>query len=141
MYPLLAHIQQRTPEASLEEIRTLTACLDSVLISHADIEDQILRPPIEAYLPTPAPKPDGSPGPTDHQVIREWLTRAATAADVTTARAFLLQTIQDTLKHFEKEETRIFEIAETHLTPEKQHQLGAEWAHRRGVRLEVLLPA
>jgi hypothetical protein len=141
MYPLLAHIQERTPEASLREIRTLAACLESVLISHANIEDQLLRPRIEPHLPPPAQNPDGSPGPTDHQVIREWLTRAATATEITTARAYLLRTIQDTLKHFEKEETRIFEIAEKRLTPRTQQQLGTEWAQRRGVRLEVTLPA
>ncbi|MEZ5398964.1 MAG: hypothetical protein R2729_04790 [Bryobacteraceae bacterium] len=136
MYPLLAFIRTRTDVATIEEVRVLAGCLESVLISHADIEDAILRPPIEEHLPAPPPTPDGTPGPTDHQVIRRLLTEALTATSVEDARRFLGQTVTDTYKHFEKEETKIFAIAEREI-PEPAHtELGLEWASRRGVRMK-----
>ncbi len=136
MYPLLAFIRARTGDATIGEVRVLAGCLESVLISHADIEDAILRPPIEEHLPVLPPNPDGTPGPTDHQVIRRLLTGALTATSVEEARSFLQQTVTDTYKHFEKEETKIFAIAEREI-PEPAHtELGLVWASRRGVRMK-----
>lgn len=134
MNPLLSFIRARVHSASIEEVRVLAACLESVLISHADIEDAILRPPIEEHLPVPPPGPDGSPGPTDHQVIRQMLTGALTAASLEEARRLLLQTVDAALKHFAKEETRIFQIAEREMSGGMLVELGAEWAARRGVQ-------
>lgn len=135
MYSLLAHIRSQVEHANVGEVRILAGCLGSVLLSHADIEDDILRPPIEEHLPVPPPNPDGSPGPTDHQVIRDLLSGALTAADVSDARGFLLRAIEDTYRHFEKEETKIFAIAEREIREGAQRELGAQWASRRGVRL------
>ncbi len=136
MYPLLAFIREKAEQASIGEVRLLASCLESVLISHADIEDAILRPPIEEHLPVPEPNPDGSPGPTDHQVIRRLLTGALEAPGVELARSYLLRTVADTYRHFEKEETRIFAIAERELSEAAQRGLGMEWASRRGVRVQ-----
>lgn len=135
MYPLLAFIRERAPRSTLLELHAMAGCLESVLISHADIEDAILRPPIEEHLPVPPTNPDGTPGPTDHQVIRRLLTGVITATEVDEARRLLLETIADTYKHFEKEEMKIFAIAEREIPVEGQLELGSAWAARRGVRL------
>lgn len=135
MYPLLAFIRARVESAKLEDVRLFAGCLESVLISHADIEDAILRPPIEEHLPVPPSNPDGTPGPTDHQVIRGLLTGVMAATEVSEARRLLQETIADTYKHFEKEETKIFAIAEREIPLEVQAELGVGWAARRGVRL------
>ncbi len=135
MYPLLAFLRVRTLHASLEEVKTLAACLGAVLVSHADIEDEVLRPPIEGHLPVPAPNADGSPGLTDHQVIRGLLQAVAEATEVVEARRLLQETVTDTYKHFEKEETKIFTIAEREMPEDLQFDLGSQWAARRGVRL------
>ncbi|MCC7233943.1 MAG: hemerythrin domain-containing protein [Bryobacterales bacterium] len=136
MNPLLALIQERSEGSTLQELRVMAACLESVLISHADLEDAILRPPIEEHLPLPAPNPDGTPGPTDHQVIRLLLTGALVATDPEEARRFLLRTIEETHKHFEKEETKIFAISEREVSVQAQEDQGREWARRRGVQLK-----
>jgi hemerythrin-like domain-containing protein len=52
------------------------------------------------------------------------------------ARSLLLETIAFTRKHFRKEETVIFGIAERELSRNLQEQLGAEWATRRGVVID-----
>lgn len=135
MYPLLAFIQERVQRSTIEEINAMAGCLGSVLISHADLEDAILRPPIEEHLPVPPPNPDGTPGPTDHQVIRGLLAGVMAATEVSEARRLLQETIADTYKHFEKEETKIFAIAEREIPLEGQAELGVRWAARRGVRL------
>ena len=49
------------------------------------------------------------------------------------ARRLLLDTVVKTRKHFLKEETIIFPIARRELSHQRQDELGAEWARRRGV--------
>lgn len=73
MYPVLAFIHEHAEYSTIVELPAMAGCLESVLISHAAIEDAILRPPIEEHLAVP-PNRDGSPGPTDHQLIRRVLT-------------------------------------------------------------------
>lgn len=136
MNPLLAFVEERSSGCTLPELRVMAACLESILISHADLEDAVLRPPIEEHLPLPPPNPDGTPGPNDHQVIRRLLTGALEATDLQEARQFLLRTIEVTHQHFEKEETKIFAISEREVPGQAQEEQGAEWARRRGVQLK-----
>jgi hemerythrin-like domain-containing protein len=131
MYPLLDLIERATPEASLEAVKLQAAFLQSTLISHAGIEDVLLRPAIQEHLPAPAPNPDGTPGPTDHEVIDAGLRAVLAANDAEGARALLLDTVAKTRKHFHKEEKLIFGIADRELSAEDQERLGAEWAARR----------
>jgi len=128
MYPMLDLIEQTAPCADLSAIGTLVACLQSILGSHAAIEDDLLRPAIQAWLPPPI-------NPTDHQVIAAGLASALASTETEEARCRLLATIAKTRAHFLKEETSIFVIAARELPPEEQEKLGAEWAGLRGVSL------
>lgn len=136
MYPLLEMIEGTAPSASLDEIRLQAQFLHSTLISHAGIEDAVLRPAIEQYLPPRASRPDGSLEPTDHEIIAAGLGAVLDAADAEAARTLLLDTVAKTRNHFAKEETLIFGIAERELTQDAQERLGAEWAARRTVKLQ-----
>jgi hypothetical protein len=129
MYPLLEMIENTAPSAGLEELKVRASCLRSTLTTHAGLEDELLRPVILPYLPKP-----GS-GPTDHEVIDAGLAEVLMAADAEDARQALLDTVAKTRKHFLKEETMIFGIAERELTEAHREKLGAEWARRRGVSL------
>jgi hemerythrin-like domain-containing protein len=133
MYPLLDFIEQTVPSATLDAIRVQAQFLRSTLVSHAAIEDTVLRPAIERHLPKPALNPDGSAGPTDHEVIEVGLRAVIEAPDTERARLLLLDTVAKTRKHFAKEEKLIFGIAERELSDEAQNRLGAEWAARRAV--------
>ena len=51
MYPLLDLIEKTSGEASLDQLKTQAGLLRSTLVSHADLEDPLLRPAILAHLP------------------------------------------------------------------------------------------
>ncbi len=135
MYPLLARIEGEAPSAGLQAIKVQAAFLESTLISHAQLEDVLLRPAILEYLPAPPRNPDGSAAPTDHEAIHAELCAVLAAETLGDARRLLLDTVAKTRKHFRKEETIIFPIADRELTGEAQERLGAEWAARRSVFL------
>jgi hypothetical protein len=133
MYPLLTRIENTASSADLRELKIQASILHSVLISHADLEDELLRPVILQHLPQPAPAANGSAAPTDHQIIGAGLGEVLAAVEVEKARRLLLDTVVKTRKHFLKEETIIFPIARRELSHQRQDELGAEWARRRGV--------
>jgi hemerythrin-like domain-containing protein len=133
MYPLLDLIEATASSAGIDELRMRVHCLRSILISHAELEETVLRPAIASYLPRPALAPDGSPAATDHDIIRAGLSRVLDTAGEDETRRLLLETIAFTRRHFRKEETVMFGIAERELSRDLQDQLGAEWAARRGV--------
>lgn len=139
MYPLLDLIEQRVPHAPLAEVKTLASCLQATLVTHAEIEDALLRPAIAQHLPSPPPNPDGTPGPTDHDIIRGLLLATLAASDTAEAQALLLKTIAKTRTHFRKEETIIFGIAERELSQSQHEAMGEAWAERRGLALAATL--
>lgn len=128
IYPLLQFIESAAPSADVDAIRLQAALLQSALISHAGLEDTLLRPAIEEHLPK-------SDGPTDHQVIGAGLRSVIEAQDAAEARRLLLDVIAQTRKHFAKEEAVIFGIAARELAAEDQEQLGDRWAKCRQVAL------
>ena len=77
MHPLLDVIERRASTADLAGLKTQARFLGATLSSHADIEDELLRPAILSYLPKPAPGPDGAIPPTDHQLINAGLASVA----------------------------------------------------------------
>ncbi len=131
IYPLLDLVEETGATAGLVEIKTQARLLHAALISHADIEDALLRPAIESYLPRPAPAPDGSISPTDHQAIGAGLRSVIEAGNAEQARRLLTDTVFMIRKHFKKEEKIIFAIAERQLSAEFQDELGARWAALR----------
>jgi len=70
IYPLFDLIDKTTASAGLAEIKARASSLESALDSHAAIEDELLRPAIQAYLPAPPAAPDGAAPPTDHEIIQ-----------------------------------------------------------------------
>lgn len=135
IYPLFELIETSTANAGLTELKARAGSLLSAITSHARIEDDLLRPAIQAYLPAPPTAEDGTVPPTDHEVIEAGLSKVLASANLEDARHALLETVAIARKHFLKEETIIFTIAARELSREVQQQLGAEWARRRGVVL------
>ena len=128
IYPLFDIIEETAAAAELAELKIRANSLQSAIGSHATIEDEVLRPAIQAYLTAAA-------GPTDHEVIDAGLSEVLASTTAEEARRALLETIALARRHFLKEETIIFGIAARELSCEAQEQLGAEWARRRGVIL------
>ena len=132
MYPLFERIEKTAEAADLTGLRLQASLLEAILISHADLEDALLRPEIRQFLPPAVTTADGTPVPTDHELIRAGLADAFTAANEQEARRCLLDTVAQTRKHFLKEESTIFTIALRELSSQRQKELAAEWARRRG---------
>jgi hemerythrin-like domain-containing protein len=132
--PLLDFIEQSASDATVEQIKLQVRLLQSTLVSHASIEDALLRPAIERYLPRPSAG-SGEPLPSDHEIIRSGLDDVLACPDRECARTLLLATVAATRKHFQKEEKTVFGIAERELTEQEQERLGAEWATMRCVLL------
>jgi hemerythrin-like domain-containing protein len=137
MYPLIDLLEATADSATLDEIKTKVACLRSMLVTHAGIEDAILRPAIQAYLAPPPPPVNGEPAPTDHQAIDLGLEQVLAAHQAAEARRLLRDTLEHTRRHFAKEEHTIFDLAERRLSPALQEELGARWAALRGVFLHA----
>ncbi len=137
IYPLLDLIEAQAPSSGLDVIKIQAAFLQSMLVSHAGIEDVLLRPMIQEHLPAPVRNADGTAPPTDHEVIEGGLRAVLDADERGKARRVLLETVAKTRKHFKKEERVIFRIAERELPEDVQDRLGAEWAARRSVVLAV----
>ena len=135
IYPLLEQIETTAPTADLPGLKMQANLLCATLLSHADLEDDLLRPDVLPFLPAAAPAADGGVAPTDHEIIRAGLAQVSAASEVTEARRWLMETVAKTRKHFFKEETIVFGIARRKLSPERQNELAGEWARRRGVSL------
>lgn len=131
--PLLDSIEASASTDDPATLKTRIQVLSAALVSHADLEDELLRPAILEWLPRPTPGPDGKAPPTDHQVIKAGLAQVTDADDPREARRALAETVAMTRKHLEKEELVVFPIADLQLSGEFQEELGAAWAARRGV--------
>jgi hypothetical protein len=129
---LLDFIELRATDAASEQLGLLADALSAVLLSHAAIEDDFLRPAILPFLPPP---PSGPDAPTDHQVIAELLRRVGEADDAGSRRQLLSETLEQTRKHFAKEETKVFPLAEREVSIDGQRSLAVAWAARRQVTL------
>lgn len=53
IYPLLERIEITAPSTDLSGLKIQASPLQSTLISHANLEDELLRPAILPYLPRP----------------------------------------------------------------------------------------
>ncbi|MBI4674274.1 MAG: hemerythrin domain-containing protein [Chloroflexi bacterium] len=159
-YAQFTLMQNTVDAATLNTIQTQGAMLAVALGSHAQIEDEILFPALEAEI--------GEHGPTrvmreEHvhieellmqlqlrqlpqlQTVRE-LTQAhddiegklAQLPDVTSvddARTMVYDLLYAAREHFAKEENVLFPLAEQLLSARALEELGAQWAERRGVVL------
>lgn len=127
MYPLLDRLQSRLDSGSIDELRLEVRMLQATLVSHAEIEETVLRPAIAGFLP-----PAGGV-PTDHDVIRQSLDLVLNDGDEDEVRRVLAETLAFTRKHFRKEETHLFPVASCELSEEAQNRLARLWAAQRGV--------
>jgi hemerythrin-like domain-containing protein len=130
IYPLLDRIETGIDSGSIDELKLHVRMLQSTLVSHAEIEETVLRPAIVAFLPPAAD------GPIDHDIIRQGLDSVVSGCDDREVRRVLAETLAFTRKHFRKEETQLFRIASRELSDEAQNALGRVWAEQRGVSIK-----
>ena len=149
-YAQFVLMQETARAAELQIIQAQGALLAAALVPHAQIENEILFPAIEAEI--------GEQGPTrvmreEHAQIEGMLTRLQTLREFTQAhdeiesklaqlpnlttaeeaRALIDDMIYAAREHFAKEEQVLFPMCEEFLSARALTELGAQWAERRGV--------
>jgi len=132
LYALLAHCEISAPQWELADLLLAGRAVEAALLSHAEVEDELLFRAVEAKMPPG--------GPTDvlrgeHEEIDATLAALRATGDEAAARRAVLQVVALAREHFAKEEQVLFPIAEEMVPREELERLGAEWALRRGVAL------
>lgn len=137
-YAQFDHLEEILPaESRLECVRHHAALLAAALVSHAEMENDLLFGPLEAAL-------GGGGGPPaamreEHEEIESRLDEVGEEADLDQARNGLLEAIRLARSHFEKEERIAFPLAESVLGDRALQERGSEWADRRNVRIAEAL--
>ena len=130
-YALFSRLEQSLADvANTDEIRVAVSLLEASLMSHADLENQLLFAELEKHI--------GSGGPiavmrAEHDEIDHGLAAAVQAVDAEEGARRLLGALSVAREHFAKEERILFDLARQSLGEAELTRLGAAWAERRQV--------
>lgn len=134
LYAIFDHVRETAlaAGAGLDELHRAAALLESVLASHARIEEDMLFPALERHL--------GGDGPLavmrhEHRLIEDRLQAARDGTDPAAVRNALTALLDLTRSHFRKEEQVLFAMAQRYLDAGSLDALGDDWSARRGVAL------
>ncbi len=117
---------------SVAQIQEATAALSAVILSHANLEEELLFPALEAHM--------GTTGPlavmrTEHDEIEHALRQIEAAQNLDDGADCVARALSILRDHFQKEEEVLFSIARQTLDEETQIRLGAAWAEARRVTI------
>jgi hemerythrin-like domain-containing protein len=128
---LFDHVEKTAPRLkTLAEIKLLGALLDAITRPHARTEDDLLMGPLEHSL---AQIGQSETFHDEHEEIDAMLAAVQKARQFKQARLLLLQVVQYSREHFDKEERIIFPLAEELLKTKTLENLGEQWVKRREV--------
>ncbi|MGE5233735.1 MAG: hemerythrin domain-containing protein [Acidobacteriota bacterium] len=125
---LLDHCDEGCRRWSLAQVQEAAAELGATLLVHARLEEDLLFPELEPYIPAQA-------GPLavahlEHDEIADTLARIASQQDVEGARLLLRYAIEVTRQHFASEERELFSLADRCLDAPALERIGQRWAER-----------
>jgi hemerythrin-like domain-containing protein len=117
---------------SVLQIREATVVLSAVVLSHANLEEELLFPALETHM--------GTTGPlavmrTEHDEIEHALRQIEAAQDLDDGVDCTARAVGILRDHFQKEEEVLFSIARQTLDEETQIRLGKAWAEARRVTI------
>lgn len=126
---LFDHIERATPEArTLAEVRTLARVMESMLLAHAAVEDELLMEPLQPSLSQMGQQENFH---EEHEEIDSDLQAVFACRKLTEAKWLLQKVVVMSRRHFYKEETVIFPLAERVLNVKSLAALGRRWAEQR----------
>lgn len=152
-YAQFDRFEQTLAVSSLAAIQAQGALLAAGLAPHAHIENEILFPTLEARMggefgPIPVMRAEHAEIESSllrlqelreltraHDDIDGALARLPETRDVAEARQLVRQVLDTARDHFAKEENMLFPMAEEMLDAPTLHDLGGQWAQRRGVEV------
>ncbi len=132
-YALFDQIEAVTAAAtSVAQIQEATAVLSAVILSHANLEEELLFPALETYM--------GTTGPlavmrSEHDEIEDALRQVEEARDLDDGADCVARALNIARDHFQKEEEVLFSMARQTLDEETQIRLGKAWAEARRVTI------
>lgn len=132
-YVLFDQIQESAAKAgTAAEVRDAVAMLTTALISHANIENELLFAALEERL--------GPAGPlavmrAEHEELDRTLQEAAQAEQLSELASKVRHAVQLARVHFSKEEQVLFQMARQILGEDALIGLGRRWADVRGVTI------
>jgi iron-sulfur cluster repair protein YtfE (RIC family) len=133
LYVLFDQIEAVTATATnVVQIQEATMALSAVVLSHSDLEEELLFPALETHM--------GATGPlaemrTEHDEIDHALRQIEEAQDLDDGADWVARTLRILRGHFQKEEEVLFSIARQTLDDETQIRLGKAWAEARRVTI------
>lgn len=132
-YAQFSHLEQAVPMAkTLSQVQSQAALLAAALMSHANLEDELLFSALDPHL--------GHMGPLavmrmEHDEIEGTLARMPEIQNLAEAQSRLLHAVQVARQHFAKEEQVLYPMAEQVLDADTLTQQARLWAERRRVSL------
>jgi hemerythrin-like domain-containing protein len=133
LYAAFAHLEAER-ESPPEMLRASGELVASVLLSHSEIEDDLLFRALEPLIGIGSPQLVGMR--MMHEHIDRGLQAFRTATNVAEALAYLFGAIELSRQHFLGEEQTLFPTARERIPPDSRQALGNEWATRRGLVVE-----
>ncbi len=133
LYALLDRIEAVTATAtSVAQIQEATVALSAVILSHSNLEEELLFPALETHM--------GTTGPlavmrSEHGEIEQALRQIEEAENLDDGADCVARTLRIVRSHFQKEEEVLFSIARQMLDEETQIRLGKAWAEARHVTI------
>lgn len=129
------HIQRFQPGWQLAQFGEACLLLESLLATHAFLEDELLFDPITTdrgrFAETLRLMRE------EHDELRRLVSDLKHAETVPDARRLLNRLIEATREHFAVEERVLFGMAAEAIGAPRLHKLGEEWALRRQLSLAV----
>lgn len=122
-----------TKSDDLTVLRSAITVLERLLVSHAQIEEDLLFPALDPHL--------GEMGPltvmrAEHREIHDLLEAVGRAGDVEAVKSIISRLLNVAREHFHKEEQVLFAMARQFLNEEDLTNLGDEWAASRNVIID-----
>ena len=132
-YALFDQIEAVTATAaSVAQLQEATLVLSTAVLSHSELEDELLIPALEPHM--------GTEGPlavmrVEHDEIKTALRRIEEARDLEDGADCVARVLSLLRDHFQKEEEVLFSVARQVLDDETQIRLGKAWAKARRVTI------
>ena len=126
---LFDHIERATPQTkSLAEVKALSGLLEAMLHAHALVEDDLLMEPLDSTLSQMGQQENFH---EEHEEIERDVLAVGKARTLAQAKWLLQKVVVMSRRHFYKEETIIFPLAEKVLSAKSLTSLGRRWAEQR----------
>lgn len=132
LYMLMNAIEGRLAGADLATLQTAAALFEGAILAHARFENEPFFAALDRAMPGGGPV---TAMRAEHEEIESELAKVATSRDAGEARQHLQAAIAEARSHFQKEELVLFPMAEQLLGTDTLEEMGAAWAHNRGVAL------